>query len=49
VRGAYVGDFQTAGRILSGAAAPGIYYIGIRGMNTCGLGVATAEQTVLVP
>ena len=49
VTGAFVGSFTASGRTLSGAAGPGSYGLSVRAVNACGIGAATAEQTVIVP
>ena len=49
VGGAYVGSFTTTGRFLSGAAAAGTYTLSVAAANSCGTGVGSATQTVVVP
>jgi hypothetical protein len=49
VGGAFVGGFRTTGRTLSGVAGPGTYTLSVVGENVCGTGVATPEQTIVVP
>jgi hypothetical protein len=49
VGGAFVGGFATTGRTLSGLAAPGTYTLSVVGENVCGTGVASPEQTIVVP
>ena len=47
--GSYEGSFTTTGRTLSGAAAPGSYVLSVTANNACGVGPATATQTVVIP
>jgi hypothetical protein len=49
VTGAYSGYFETTGRTLSGAAAPGSYTVSVTARNVCGVGSRTPEQTVEIP
>jgi hypothetical protein len=49
VTGAFVGNFQTTVRALSGSVGPGSYTLSVSATNPCGSGPATASQTVVVP
>jgi hypothetical protein len=49
VTGAYFGFFETSGRTLSGAAAPGSYTVSVMARNVCGAGPRTLEQAIEIP
>ena len=48
VTGAFVGNFPTTGRSLSGAVPPGTYNLSLTSVNACG-SATTAVQTVVIP
>lgn len=49
VVGPFTSPFPVEGRSLSGTVGPGTYRVSVAAMNGCGIGAATAVQTVAVP
>jgi hypothetical protein len=49
VTSAFVGDFATTGRSLSGTVGPGAYTLSVEALNACGASDSTVSQTVVVP
>jgi hypothetical protein len=49
VTGGFTGTFQTTGRGLSGAVAPGTYNLSVTASNACGTSAATPVQSITIP
>jgi hypothetical protein len=49
VTGAFVGDFFTTSRALSGAVGPGSYTLNVSATNACGSSAGAPPRTVVVP
>ncbi|HUE87623.1 MAG TPA: hypothetical protein VMO26_16230, partial [Vicinamibacterales bacterium] len=49
VTGTFNLTIPTTGRTLQGEVPSGVYNLSVRGINSCGLGVVTAVQTIVVP
>lgn len=49
VTGAFTGNFESVGRIVSGSASPGTYAITVTATNACGTSAPPPAQSVTVP